>query len=203
MTDPRDEILRRQTPAVMVPRFGALEPIGRTGHRYLVAEDGLWLEVNRPWLHAVVPVGASRPAEYGRHALPFGRVEWRIWYAFSGAGIRRIYESFLADAVRAAPNECAAWGVYDETTGRLEYRPLVADRATPYSLNFHRPALPLHQHLAMDLHSHGTGAPYFSQTDDEDDRGEVKLSIVAGTVDAEPSWAARLCLLGLFIPGED
>ena len=39
----------------------------------------------------------------------------------------------------------------------------------------------------------------FSGTDDEDDRGEVKLSIVVGRLDETPQVTMRLCALGLFI----
>lgn len=199
--DPRDRILHSLTPAVMVPRYAPCLPMDRSGHRYLVAEDGLWLEVVRPWLLARVPLpygDAQLGAE--EHRLPFGKLTRTISYNIDVAQFETIRARFLADCMRALPNECAAWGVYDERTRDLSYQPLVVIEASPGGIRFHRPALQDHQHLAIDLHSHGTMPPFFSATDDADDRGEVKASLVVGNLDqSEPAWDSRLCLLGLFL----
>lgn len=191
--DPRDAILQAHTPAIMVPRYGALPLMDKPGHRFLVAGSGLWLEVLRPWLYAKVQIA------YAEMPLPFGAVEHTVQYAFGERDIRALQERFLADAFTAMPNECAAWGVYDEAAGALGYRPLLADAASPGGVSFHRPRLAEHEHLAVDLHSHGALEAFFSATDDEDDEGEVKISVVAGTLDRAPTFASRLCLLGQFI----
>ncbi len=196
--DPRDAILQAHAPAVMVPRHGVLPMMEKPGHRFLVASDGMWLEVVRPWLHARVSIA---PAEI---PLPFGDIGQVIRYAFPEADIAKIEQRFLQDAVRAFPNECAAWGVYDMLSGRLDYRPLVADSATPASVSFHRPKLADREHLAIDIHSHGALPAGFSGTDDEDDTGEVKHAIVVGNINGELSYARRLCLHGAFVYfGED
>lgn len=49
--DPRDVALQSVAPVIMVPRYSDLEPLSQNGHRFLVADDGLWLEVYRPWLY--------------------------------------------------------------------------------------------------------------------------------------------------------
>jgi PRTRC genetic system protein A len=191
--DPRDRLLQAHAPAVMVPRHGVLALPHKPGHRFLVASDGVWLEVLRPWLHARVPVAVSEIP------LPFGDVGQVLTYAFTEVDVRAVERRFLQDAERAFPNECAAWAVYDENTGRIEYRPLVADAASPASVTFHRPALASHEHLAIDIHSHGALGAGFSGTDDEDDAGEVKYAIVLGNINGELSRARRLCLQGLFV----
>ncbi len=191
--DSRDAILQAHAPALMVPRYGALPMMEKSGHRYLIAGDGVWLEVLRPWLQARVNLG---PTEL---PLPFGELTEIIQHAFSRSDIETVRRRFLEDAVRAFPNECAAWAVYDEISGQLEYRPLIADEASPASVSFHRPRLADHEHLAIDLHSHGALAAGFSGTDDADDEGEVKFAVVAGNLDSEITFASRLCLLGLFI----
>lgn len=190
--DARDRILQAHAPAVMVPRHGTLALPEKPGHRFLIASDGLWLEVLRPWLHARVSIGVSEIP------LPFGDVGELIQYAFSGEAVRAMQHRFLQDAERAFPNECAGWGVYDEQSGQLEYRPLIAETASRSSVRFHRPSLQDHEHLAIDLHSHGELAAGFSSTDDEDDAGEVKYAMVVGHVNGEIEWEARLCLLGHF-----
>lgn len=202
--DPRDRILQDLTPAVMVPRFAPCPAMERSGHRYLVAEDGLWLEVVRPWLIARVPVARILAEDMdGTHSLPFGRIARSIVYNVRADDFEELRRRFVSDARRALPSEFAAWGVYDARSGRLSYQPLVAIEASAHGITFHRPALQEHQHLAIDLHSHGVQPAFFSSTDDEDDRGEVKASLVAGNLDQpEPSWVSRLCLLGLFISSE-
>jgi PRTRC genetic system protein A len=204
--DDRDRILQRHTPALMVPRFGELPPIEKSGHRYLVAEDGLWLEVKRPWLHARVPLrtenGAYTEGVTDRHRLPFGRPEKLVRYLITEEDLDDLRVRFLADAHRALPNEYAAWGVYDDLTGNIYYSPCIALEAGARGIQFHRPTLGLNEHFAIDIHSHATMDAFFSPTDDEDDAGEVKLSIVAGSLDREPTWAVRLCLLGMFFTND-
>ena len=219
MNDPRDLFQQSLTPVVVVPKFGELAALTTPGHRYLVAEDGLWLEVRRAWLWARTPL-----AQVWGTALPFGRLAepqalpevtegmeldardftppLQAQYTFDTADLERLQTLFVHDARQALPNEFAAWGVWNEQAGRLEYRPLVATEASPGGITFSRPRLEDHEHLAVDLHSHGTLAAFFSSTDDDDDRGEVKLAVVVGTLDQEPTFAVRLCALGLFVDAE-
>jgi len=191
--DPRDRILQAHAPVVMVPRHGTLQLPDKPGHRFLAASDGLWLEVLRPWLHARVAVATSEIP------LPFGDIGEVISYAWAPVEARAIEQRFLQDAERAFPNECAAWGVYDERTGRLDYWPLIATEASPGSVTFSRPRLEDHLHLALDIHSHGALEAGFSATDDEDDVGEVKYAIVLGNINGDLSFARRLCLQGMFL----
>ena len=44
-----------------------------------------------------------------------------------------------------------------------------------------RPVLPESTHLVIDVHSHGTMKAFFSSTDDFDDSGGVRLSVVLGS----------------------
>lgn len=204
--DPRDRILQSHTPATVVPRYGTLQPLDRPGHRYLVASDGLWLEVWRPWIHAHALIAMP----HAEHFPPFGEVspdsfggrDFNAALAFGAEDLDRVQALFLYDARQTCPDEFAAWAIWNDRERRLDYRALVATEATPASLALVRPRLEEHEHLAIDLHSHGTLRAGFSLTDDEDDRGEVKLSVVAGTLDATPTWCTRLCLLGLFLSAE-
>lgn len=202
--DDRDRILQLHTPALMVPRFGELAPMEKSGHRYLVAEDGLWLEVKRPWLHARIPLrtenGFYTCGMVDEHPLPFGRLEKLVRYLITAEDLADLQERFVADARRALPNEYAAWGVYDELSGNIHYAPCIALEASAGGIQYLRPALGPNEHFAIDLHSHGELEAYFSATDNLDDCGEVKLAIVAGSLgDERPTWAVRLCLLGVFI----
>lgn len=196
--DSRDRIILEHAPLLPVPRFGALPKLEQNRHRYLVAESGLFLELRRPWLHVIWPVHPEHD-----YRLPYGPLEKFADYAFDEEAIERIQRMFLVDAARAMPNECAAWAVWNNHEGRLEYRPLIADSASPGGVHFHRPQLEDHECLAIDLHSHGVMGAFFSGQDDADDHGEVKIAIVAGTLDQEPTFSIRLCALGMFIGGDE
>ena len=199
--DLRDRLTQQQVPAVMMPRHTNFAPLEANGHRFIVAADGLWIEVRRPWLYLIWPV-ATAPI-----SLPYGEVlaeDMDFAFDLDGAEFQQLLERFSVEAAAALPAEHAAWFVWDEQRQTLQYQPLIADEASPGGIKFHRPALPDHQHLAVDVHSHGTMAPFFSGTDDEDDAGEVKLSYVLGHMGREEeSWSARLCAHGLFINFDD
>lgn len=193
--DPRDTILQNLCPTVMVPRFSPLAPLHGPGHRFLAAADGLWLEVQRPWLKLVWPLCSQTDVK-----MPYGKLQQTIEFAFDRVPeyfIRR----FIDDAKEEHPNECGAWLVWNDQTNQLEYRKLRSTSATCASLEVSCPPLLHHEHLAVDLHSHGGDLPaFFSPEDNRDDVGEVKVSVVIGNVYShEITIEMRLCALGVFI----
>lgn len=191
---PSDLLLQRQVPLVPVPLHGEFVPLAESGHRFLGAGNGLFLEVRRPWLHLIWPVALQ-----DKVTMPYGRLEKTVMLAF-GAIPRELVNVFLEDARRALPNECAAWVVYNERTGLLEYVYPEIERASIASVRYNRPSLEPWRHLAIDLHSHGMLPAGFSLTDDQDDRGEFKIAGVVGNCDREHfSVRFRLCAGGLFI----
>jgi len=197
-TDPRDALLQRQVPTIAVPRFGPLDPLERNGHRFLAGGTGLWLELRRPWLYL------RQKVAWCEVAMPYGDPGEAVEYAFSAQAVLAMQANFRHDAEYSMPNEAAAWGVWNERTGRLEYRLLAPLEASPAGIRFERPRLADHEHLALDLHSHGALPAGFSATDDDDDAGEVKVATVYGGIGTDaPSWATRLCALGLFIEEDE
>lgn len=192
--DPRDQIILRHAPFYVMPRFGDPEPMPRNSHRYIAAEDGLWLQLHRPWLHTQHPIAPSELQ------LPYGPVSPNTQYTFDREELLAIIRMFIQDARDARPNEAAAWAIWDANDNRLHYRPLTPDHASPGSISYQCPVLNDYESLAIDLHSHGDLPAFWSGTDDADDAGEVKLSVVVGQVnDTLPAVRIRLCLLGLFI----
>lgn len=200
--DPRDAALQAHTPVVAVPRFSDLAPLKKNGHRYLVAEDGLYIEVRRPWLSIVWPVAPSDAP------LPFGEADHvGMRLGFEWKELTELMDPFERDARAAMPNEFAAWITWKLTEAGghvLTYRPLFASAASPGGLDLIRPTLNEGEHLIADLHSHGSMEAFFSATDDEDDAGEVKYAAVLGGVDTNtPRWRVRLCLPGGQFVDED
>jgi len=192
--DPRDRALQEHTPAVIVPRFSDLAPLEKNGHRYLLAEDGLYIEARRPWLRITWPVAISDAP------LPYGAVHnMGMHIGFQWSELTELLDPFERDAHAAMPNEFAAWITWKLTESGshlLTYLPLYAKSASPGGLDLIRPALPEGEHLVADLHSHGAMEAFFSATDDEDDAGEVKYSAVLGGLGDKPKWRVRLCLPG-------
>lgn len=192
--DPRDDVLQQSCPTIVVPKYGALVPMEEWGHRVLVARNGLWLEVLRPWLHALVPI-ASQEA----FPLPFGELTVKLALAFGRVPLS-FRERFLSEANAALPDEHAAWLVWNENQRTLQYRELAVIDRTPGRIQYRHPRLSDGEWLAVDMHSHGGLPAFFSATDNDDDRGAHKLAIVVGNLgSAEISVAMRLCLGGLFI----
>jgi len=200
--DPRDRLLQAHTPAIAVPRFSELAPLERNGHRYLVAEDGVYIELRRPWMSVIWPVAPSEAA------LPFGTVRnMGAHLEFEWKELTELLDPFERDANTAMPNEFAAWITWSSTGDgghTLNYRPLLACAPSPSSLHLIRPALAEGEHLVADLHSHGAMEAFFSATDDEDDAGEVKYAAVLGGIGTDaPRWRVRLCLPGGQFVDED
>lgn len=193
MLDHRDAYLQSTTPTVMVPRFGQLEPIADNTHRFLIASDGLYLEVKRPWVHLRRKITDQRTV-----AMPYGAVsEVLSLVEFPVELVRR----FLEDARQSLPNEAGGWLVMDTTTRQFRYEAFKPLFASPVHLKIHRPQLRAEECFVVDLHSHGHGQASFSPIDDNDDRFEVKISGILGNLDAEaPSACFRFCCLGLMLP---
>lgn len=193
MLDHRDVYLQSTTPTVMVPRFGQLEPIADNTHRFLIASDGMYLEVKRPWLYLRRKIADQRTV-----AMPYGTVSESLSIVEFPVELVRC---FLEDARKSLPNEAGGWLVMDTATMQFRYEAFVPLFASPVHLKIHRPHLRDGECFVVDLHSHGRGQALFSSVDDHDDRFEIKISGVLGNLDAEtPSACFRLCCLGLCLP---
>lgn len=195
-----DAKLWDSAPTVAVPKFAAFKELEEVGHRFLATAEGLFVEVRRPWLHVIQPVA---PLNGQTVRPPYGTVQPKVKLAFERLGTAFPHVRTFIEAARAiAPNEHAAWVIWNSHTGDLEYRDLNITNATPGAITYDRPALEAHESLVLDLHSHGGTAAFFSTTDDQDDAGEVKIACVVGDL-AEgktPSILFRLCVLGMMLP---
>lgn len=189
-SDRRDFALLGSTPALMQPRFGALAPLA-VGHRYVVGRGGLYVEARSAVLHAVACVAPSPVA------LPFGEVTPFLKLPDGGLP-RDLIAAAVGRARACVPDEWAGVLVYEGSGYRL-VEPEVLSRSAghvSYASSGIEEAT-----VVVDLHSHGTGAAFFSAQDDEDDtnRGGFYLALVLGEVTAaQVSVAARLVVHGHF-----
>lgn len=195
MIDPRDAALQSACPTLAVPRFGAL-PEMAPGQRVLMASNGLFLQVKTPWLDCICRIGDVHAA------LPYGEVKPRMRCAF-GKVPNRLLQEFSAWAMHALPDEVAGALVYSSSTGALRLVRFEALTQSPSAVEYRIPDLHRDEVIAVDLHSHGMGAAYFSATDDADDLG-IKIAGVFGNLDrAEPTSRFRLVIgtLRINLPG--
>jgi PRTRC genetic system protein A len=193
-----DMALLTAAPVAAVPRYTPFHPLQENGHRFLLAEDGLYLEVRRPWLHFIHPLAKQSAA-----AIPYGAIEKKCELGFGtiGSALPQMKE-FAAKAKTDAPIEAAASLLWNsrERAWRIEY-PDIIGQATAGSIQYQQVVPAEDESLVIDLHSHGYLYAFFSGTDDADDRGSVKISAVFGDLDKEkPTVAFRICVLGLYIP---
>jgi len=192
--NPIDVALQAVTPTVMVPRYEPLRPLGESGHRFLAARDGLWIEVRRPWLHAVLPVVRQEGVP-----MPYGWLKQFVELS-CGRVPGRLVVGFVGDAMRTPDTEIAGGVIWNEATGTWRYERFEAVEASGDHIQYQRPRLVEGEHLVLDMHSHGGHGAFFSATDNEDDRGDVKLSLVVGRVadTGGPEIMVRLCSMGVF-----
>jgi PRTRC genetic system protein A len=193
-----DKALLAAAPVAAVPRHAPFHPLQESGHRFLLAEDGLYLEVRRPWLHYI-----HQLAKQTTVAIPYGAIKGKCELDFGsiGSALEQMKE-FAAQAKADAPLEAAATLLWDhrKKAWRIEY-PEIIGEASASRIQYHQVEPGMDESIAIDLHSHGHLDAFFSTTDDEDDRGAVKISAVFGNLDTDaPTVAFRLCVLGLYIP---
>lgn len=194
MLDKRDIALQTLTPCVMVPKFSGLEPLQASGHRFLLANDGLWLDIKRAWLDLTVPLALQHLVP-----IPCGQLKEKMHFNF-GLLPTKFLKQFLNDARKSLPNECAAWFIWNEKTGEMRYELLAENAASITALSYQCPYLEEDEHLIADIHSHGNDAAFFSYDDNNDDKTVVKIAVVIGNVSQQNiSIKMRLCANGYFI----
>lgn len=160
------------------------------GVSYLAACDGLWRSVRLPWINSLLPV-ATAPAVN----VPYGRLHESV-QVLVPAPDRSIWSEFLATAKAAMPSECAAALLWNTETKAWRYAVRRAISASHGHIDYQEVQVFEDEILVVDIHSHARHPAFFSRTDDADDQGSMKISVVFGNIDQEtPSLAARINLV--------
>lgn len=192
--DVRDVALQAACPVVIAPRFGPL-PDMNTGQRLVVAANGLFVQVKLDWLDCIrclTPHGVGLP-------LPYGAVEERLRFSFGVLPIRLI-ERFVEAGRQALPNEAAGALIYSRMSGGLRLALCEPVRCSPVRIDYRVPPMAADESVAVDLHTHGRAAAFWSDDDDRDDRG-IKVAGVFGRLhEARPDACFRLVINGLYRP---
>lgn len=193
----KDMLLQQECPTVMVPKYSPLGNIVN-GHRYLMAEDGLWIEARPAWGHIRLPLWKSP------RTLPYGVVAEFIALE-GGAMPRELLLNCVVMAKKAAENflEWGGWIVWNKQSG-YSYLCFSKSSASFSSLRFSYPELPEGTHLVMDIHSHPFDMPAFSKVDDHDDAGGIRFSgVISFDREKKPNLKVRLCVEGHFFEKEE
>lgn len=193
-----DVALLAAAPVAVVPANSDFFPLQENGHRFLLATDGIYLEARRPWLHFVQRLAAITGVR-----VPYGPLATKVEFPFGrlGNALTQLQE-FAQHAKAAAPIEAAGSVIWNSSTDawRIEYPEIIGEASSTH-IEFKQVALQENEHLVIDLHSHGNGPAFFSDQDNLDDAGSVKISGVYGSLDQpEPAAEFRICVLGMTIP---
>lgn len=184
-----DSFISTTYPLVAAPSHRELPDLDVNGIRYLVAGNGLWRELQWPWLHARYPLLTDSSV-----SLPYGLIQEQVHFKCS-APPPALWTAFIKDAKAAMPLEAAGALIWNEQTSVWRYEQRHAISARADFIQYAEVQLGEDEHLVVDIHSHGNHKPFFSSIDDQDDMGSVKVSVVFGCLHASPSWVMRLNLL--------
>lgn len=192
-----DTALQAAYPVALAPCYGAFEAMSECGTRYLVSANGLWLEAKLSWLHALVPYA---PLDPKLPTLPYGELQQGFTFT-AGPLPLSLIRRFIAEATAHGTVEHAALISHSLQTGWQYRQPIVKSRSAGH-IQYDYPEWDDTTSLAIDLHSHGKSAAFFSRQDNRDDASQIKLAITVGNCTGavdEVSVVARLCLRGIYI----
>lgn len=191
--DPRDLALQASCPVLAAPRFGDL-PDMANGQRLLVATNGVFVQVRLDWLDCVQQLTPALGLP-----LPYGEVRERLRFDF-GVLPMQLIETFVEAGRQGLPDEVAGVLVYQRRTRSLRLALCEALVASPGRIAYRRPSMENGETVAVDLHTHGRGAAFWSADDDRDDLGICVAGVFGNLHLPAPQAEFRLVLNGRYTP---
>lgn len=208
--DPTSAAVLAMTPLIPIPPIGKspeLERLraARSGYGFAFGSDGLIAIYRRPWLSLDMKMPLLPfPISGGQFTIPYGPCWPENLHMRSGKIPLDFYHEIIDLFTCALPNEAGCFIAWHEVTHEWRLVEALTIHATPSSLQYETPALEAGWHIVLDAHSHGHGRPFFSATDDRDDCGSTKISMVIGRLDTHDrdnhDVVFRLCANGAFLP---
>lgn len=189
----RDRVLLMQNPVMPMPRYGELPSLEPGERRYVVAEDGVYVQAKTLALSVCARISSTPP-------LPFGSLTPRVELS-GGLPPRSFFTRMCAEALAESPNEWAALVHWDADCQRYVWTATEARHRSPCRVAYDSAARD-ESCLVIDAHSHGVAAPGFSAIDDASDRYGLYFACVLGHCVSPESIRVdtRLVIDGLRIP---
>lgn len=157
---------------------------------YVVASNGLWRRLENEWLKSLCPLAVTRNL-----FMPFGTLV-ELHDLLVPCPPKPVWAAFLADARAVFPMEAAGLFVWNPETSSWRYAPRPARFASHAHIEYTEPELQDGELAIVDIHSHGQYPAFFSDKDNLDDRGSLKLAVCIGNVDQpQISLQARAVLI--------
>ena len=186
-----NDAVRSAFPVLAVPAAGPVPIATACGTRYLVGHDGVSRELTLPWIRVCELVAPSALA------LPFGRVEDAVEFR-CGPLPDRVLREFTHHAQRALPHEMAGAFLWNSRADSWRFLARPTRSADDSHVHYLEVRPQQDEHLVIDAHSHGGHSAFFSEVDDADDAGAMKVCLVLGNVDQlRPTSRMRLCMAGV------
>ena len=135
-----DDFILKSFPLLAAPSNGQLQAPGQTGTRYLVARDGLWREVDLPWVKARHHIAVSSVP------LPYGALRAEVVLHVSAVP-KDLLQAFWNAAREALPNEMAGALVWNDQTDRWRFEVRTPLHASPGLVHYKEIALAQHEQL--------------------------------------------------------
>ena len=171
LDDVRDRVLLMQNPVLPMPRYGDLPALEPGERRYVIANDGVYVQARTLALKVCARIAPTPP-------LPFGALTPRVELS-GGLLPHSIFTRMCAEALAESPNEWAALVHWDGASRQYEWTATEARHRSTNRLAYDSAARD-ESCLVVDAHSHGAAPPFFSSTDDASDRYGVYFACVLG-----------------------
>lgn len=171
LDDTRDRVLLMQNPVLPMPRYGELPSLEPGERRYVVANDGVYVQARTLALTVCARIAPTPP-------LPFGRLTPSVELT-GGLPPHSFFTRMCAEALAESPNEWAALVQWDTDAQRYAWTATEARHRSTCRLEYDSAARD-ESCLVIDAHSHGVAPPFFSATDDASDRYGVYFACVLG-----------------------
>jgi PRTRC genetic system protein A len=170
----KDLILQNHFPTIMVPKYEEIIPCETGKTRLIMGHDGLYIETNQIWGCLVKKLWHSD------RQLPYGIVEEVDTFKDIVNSIWPImHEEVIPHAAEYAAKKIEWAGQIIYTPEGLRYLPLDFS-SNEVKAHYELPRLSEGEQFVIDIHSHHEMPPSFSETDDQDDSGGVKIRMVLG-----------------------
>ena len=174
-----DSIIQKHFPTVMVPKVRPLKKCEIGGVRFLMSEDGLYLDTKQQW------GSLTRKLWEPPVPLPYGKVQQQdSLFAAVLECLRIVQTEMVDDIVSFAQQDLEWFASIGWENGRFFVMPTVFN-ASSAEVTYDRSSSSILSLLVADIHSHAKGVPYFSAKDDIDDSQGFKIAMVVGNCCSE------------------